>query len=456
MATEAERTSVPKLDHYRVVERLRAGPLTDLYRAEQLPLKRPVLVKTLSTNILPTSPFAAALAREAALVSGLSHENILRLYDFDERQDAMWAVFEYVDGYPLDELISKVKRMSPQAVAVVALQLARALEHAHGRGIVHRDVQPRNVLVAKDGRVKLTNFSVASDERLPTAPELLEGSTGFGTPSYMSPEQVLGEAPDPRSDLFSLGVVMYELLAGQRPFDAPDSRAATQRIRHDPPPPLSGIGAVPGALDRLVQRCLQKMPSDRFYSASELVSALESFLADAEPPLERCVVADLAKAGLSSSVVSIESDRRSHAMAHRSAPTLWYAARGYSLCLLLIVIGAVGIEYASAKSRNEQPHHDSRLELVPPQSAFLRVVADPWAFVIVDGQRVETTPFANAIPLAPGVHYVRLEHPQAAVERRTVRLAPGETVLLDVKMDVKVPEPKMPTSTKVPAEPDTP
>ena len=176
----------------------------------------------------------------------------------------MWLVLEYVDGWTLDELLRQAKRLPPAAAAAIALELARALDHAHGKNIVHRDVQPRNVLVSRQGQVKLTGFSVAVEERLPTAPELLDGGTGFAGPAYMSPEQLLGEPPDPRSDLFSLGVSLYEMLSGEPPFRAPDERGVTQLIRHEPAPPLGRSIAVPGSLERIVQRCLEKCPAIAF------------------------------------------------------------------------------------------------------------------------------------------------------------------------------------------------
>lgn len=224
-----------EFDGCQVVEKLRSGPVTDLYHAIQKPLGRPVLIKALSSSILPSSPFAASLEREARLLAELHHPGVLAVHDFVRRDERMWLVLEYVEGLSLEELIERVGKLNPPVATAIALEIARALSHAHGFGIVHRDVQPRNVLIGFSGNLKLINFTVAVDERMPTAPELLDGSAGFSGPSYMSPEQILGEASDPRSDLFSLGVVLYEMLSGRRPFDAPDQGTTTQRIRHESP-----------------------------------------------------------------------------------------------------------------------------------------------------------------------------------------------------------------------------
>src|SRR5690606_2342519 len=203
------------------------------------------------------------LEREARVLAELDHANIVELYDFVRRDDRMWMVLEHVDGWSLEEILRQAGRLPEPAAVSIALEVARALAHAHEKGLFHRAVQPRNVLVSRRGDVKLTNFSVAAGARLETAPELLDGGATYTGPAYMSPEQILGEPPDPRSDLFSLGVVLYEMLAGERPFKAPDERNEALRIRSEPPPPLGRrVSGLLPALERVVLRCLEKMPSD--------------------------------------------------------------------------------------------------------------------------------------------------------------------------------------------------
>jgi eukaryotic-like serine/threonine-protein kinase len=440
--------SLPEFDRYRVLERLRSDSLSELCRAEQVDLGRRVLIRSLRPGVLPSSPFASRVEREAKLLAELDHVNIVRLYDFRRQEDAMWLVLEDALETSLDVLVQARGPLVPFVAAAIALQLCRALAHAHGRGIVHRDVQPRNILLAGDGRVKLFGFSVASDDRLPTAPELLE-PTDFGSPQYMSPEQVLGEAPDPRSDLFSLGVVLYELLSGKRPFDAPDTRAVTQRIRHDAPAPLGReVRDLPRDLDRVVQRLLQKVPGDRPHDAEEVASVLGTVLADAGASPESLVRDQLAGPG------PARPGRPRRTASRRADPAL---VPGLLVAGVALVVGATAIELATSRREGSSARDGSRLELAPREVAHLRVVAEPWAHVFVDGEHVETTPFASPVPLRAGTHYVRLEHPDAPTERRTVHLAAGETVLLDVKMSVfraaaAVPPPPLPVT----GEPETP
>jgi serine/threonine-protein kinase len=432
----------PVFERYSVLESLRSGPITDLYRAELSALKRPVFIKALAQGISPSSPFAAALEREAKLLMDLDHPSIVRALDFVRDEEAMWLVLEYVDGWTLEAVLEKGKKLMPAAATAIAKQIADALDHAHKRGIVHRDVRPVNVLVSKSGEVKVANFAAAAAERLPTAPELLDGRAGFGTPAYMSPEQVLGEPEDPRSDIFSLGIVLFEMLTGRRPFDAPDERAVSHRIRHDQAIAVGKVVAsVPGSLDRIVRRCLEKMPADRFANAGELSRALGAELdAEGSGPAAAIVAAELVRIGLVSSRTEARRDSV-RVSARKRPPAVTDALAIYLLSLSLIIAGGASIQYASGKASGARaPRTGAHLDLLPRNAGYLRVVADPWALVVVDGEQVDTTPFARPIALSPGIHYVRLEHPHAKTERRTVSLSPGETVLLDVKMDVARPK----------------
>jgi serine/threonine-protein kinase len=438
---EHDQEPIPEFEGYQAVALLRAGPVADLYEAVQRPLGRRVLIKALSSSILPSSPFAATLEREARLLAEMDHPNILHLFDFVRTGERMWLVLEHVEGVTLDVLLQRSVRLTPAAACAVALELARALDHAHSHGIVHRDVQPRNVLLSRRGHVKLINFAVAVDERLPTAPELLDGSTAYGGPAYMSPEQILGEAADPRSDVFSLGVVLYEALAGRRPFDAPDQRSATQRIRHDAPPPLGrAVPGLPGALERTVQRCLEKMPSERFHTTAELVTALKRLLEGLDEGTPHQLIADqLGAVGLGLREPPSESEA-STSLAAPQPLAIWKGAVGLAVLAALAVLGGLFIQFGLPHRQEAGARgHTPRLELAPKDGAWLRVVAQPWAHVDVDGQRVDTTPFARSIPLAPGRHYVRLSHPNAPDERRTIDVTPGETLLLDVQMMIALP-----------------
>lgn len=429
-------------DGCEILRKLSSGPVCDLYLAIQQPLGRTVLIKALGANILPSSPFAATLEREARLLSGLEYPGIVKVHDFVRRGDRMWLVLEHVDGVTLDELLTRAKRLDPAAAVAIALRLTEALAHAHAHGVVHREVAPKNVLVSKRGEVKLMNFALAVDERMPTAPELLDGSVGYLGPVYMSPEQILGEPADPRSDLFSVGVIVYELISGARPFEGPDERSTSLRIRQSPAPPLSQGGVkVSGSVERLVARCLEKLPSDRVGSAAELTAELRQALAEVwDGAPEAAILTALSSVGL----VESKAAPPKHAMREVRRTSLGSVALGLALIGLGVVASGAALRRAFG------PAEASRRAAAPlstpgAEAAELRVVAHPWAYVFVDGQQRETTPFARPLRLSPGTHYIRLEHPNAPPERRTVSMTVGEGVLLEVDMKVVAPKGSAPT-----------
>src|SRR5262249_13773059 len=157
-------------------------------------------------------------------------------------------VLEYVDGVSLAELLSKSGELTVQGTLAVGLEITRALAHAHDRGVIHRDIKPANVVLSRRGGVKLVDFGIAHDHGVPSSPEPLEAGSTFGTPAYMSPEQILGEPLDARTDLFSLGIVLYQLASGVRPFDGPDTQTTAHRIRHSDPRSLaSRVRGIPSA-----------------------------------------------------------------------------------------------------------------------------------------------------------------------------------------------------------------
>jgi eukaryotic-like serine/threonine-protein kinase len=441
-------------DGCEIQRKLSSGPVCDLYRAVQEPLGRTVLIKALGRNILPSSPFASTLEREARLLSELDHPGIVKVHDFVKRGDRMWLVLEHVDGVTLEELLARAKRLDSAAAVAIGLRLAEALAHAHEHSVVHRDLSPKNVFISKRGEVKLLNFALAVDERMPTAPELLDGGTGYLGPVYMSPEQILGEPADPRSDVFSVGVILYELISGSRPFDGPNDRSTSLRIRQNPAPPLAQGGVkVSGSVERLIAHCLEKLPSDRVGSAHELAAELRQALTEVwEGTPEQAILAALSGAGLSDAKAPPPRPAR---RAPRRA-SLGTAALG----LFLIGLGAVASGIALRRAFG--PMEASRRAAAPlttpgAEASELRVVAHPWAHVFVDGQQRETTPFARPIRLSPGTHYVRLEHPSAVPERRTVSMAAGEAVLLEVDMKVVAPQGSVPTANpSASAEPASP
>jgi hypothetical protein len=437
---------LPIIAGFRVLEELGSGSVCSVYKAIEEPLGRAVALKVLKNTIGLDSPFAAQLQREAQMLATLSHANIGLLYAYSKTDAGMHLVLEYVDGFSLAQLAKKKPVLSAEAVAVIGAAVARGLAHAHERGIVHRDVKPANILVSRVGDVKLFDFGIAQRKATvedppgpaPLAPLRLENIAAFGTPAYMAPEQILGEGVDARSDLFSLGVVLYQLLCGARPFergDEADQRPAAHRIRRDPAIPLHRRAPeVPAALERIVMRAIQKLPADRFHTAEAMAEQLDE-IATARSGLRglHVLVQSLESAGL----VTPTDGTLSAAPARVKRVSARPAIAG--LALLGAAVLASGAALQGTAHRDGDQAGARPLDLLPAPAGYLRVLATPWAEVWVDGQRVDVTPFARPIPLAEGTHYVTLVHPSAPIEKRTVSIARGEVRTIDAVMNVPAP-----------------
>jgi non-specific serine/threonine protein kinase len=268
------------LGPYVVAAPLGAGGMGEVYRARDPRLGREVAIKVLPASVAGDASRLQRFATEARAAAALNHPNILSVHDVSA-EGTPFVVFELLEGETLREAIGS---LSPRQAVDYAGQLARGLAAAHDRGVTHRDLKPDNVFVTRDGQVKILDFGLARLEEAP-APSMLSAAatreqtspgTILGTSGYMAPEQVRGMTADHRADIFALGVLLYEMLTGQRAFQR-HSTAETQAavLRDDPPPAPPGRPLTPG-LDRLVRRCLAKRPEDRFQSARDLLFALEA------------------------------------------------------------------------------------------------------------------------------------------------------------------------------------
>jgi hypothetical protein len=254
----------------------------EVYRARDTKLGRDVAVKVLSPELVANADALARFGREARAVAQLSHPNILAIFDFGKEGETAYAVTELLEGETLRERLAHGSLPTRKAVDLAA-QMAEGLAAAHEKGIVHRDLKPENVFVTGEGRVKLLDFGLAKEtslesgpgSHLETAERHTEPGTVMGTAGYMSPEQVRGGAVDHRSDIFSFGAVLYEMLAGRRAFGRETAAESMTAILKEDPPEIEGTGSGPSpALQRIVHHCLEKKPGERFQSAQDIAFAL--------------------------------------------------------------------------------------------------------------------------------------------------------------------------------------
>ncbi len=403
-----------------------------VYRAVQDPLGRTVAIKALKTSAAYEENVATRFEREAKSLANLQHENIIHVYDYHQERGAMFIVMEYVQGIDLYDLLDKSGRLPYDVAAIIAMQVARALDYVHYRGIVHRDIKPANVMLSRSGGVKVMDFGIARDTSFG---DLTEAGTGIGTPAYMSPEQVLGDKLDASSDIFSLGVVLYQMVTGKKPFVEDESKSAMHKIRLEKHAGARTLNPdIPRELDRIIDRCLEKQPRDRWRSAQHMVMALERFLAKHVEMNHHArlvlflraqnVITDLeaeeylnpAALGAGGSVLAQPN------MQARYVVRTGLAAHGIMLGVLMLMIGLIHLAPLS-----DTPTTHIAAAGRAAGKGTLRVDASPWASIAVDGRPIGVTPLARPIELVEGQHAVSLQHDWYVPIQRTVTIsATGE------------------------------
>ena len=273
------------IGHYRIKQKLGSGGMGDVYLAEDLKLHRSVALKVLPAAVADDPQRRLRFLHEAHAASVLSHPNVSTIYEVGEAEGTIFIAMELIEGKTLSQL-REGRTCEVDEVIDIAIQAADALDEAHSRGIVHRDIKSANIMVTPRGHVKVLDFGLAKlaadvdvqdeDTRIKTSPGLI-----IGTPYYMSPEQALGRALDHRSDLFSLGIVLYELIAGRLPFEGATTTETIQKITNSQPEPIARFNySAPPELERIVRKLLEKDPARRYQSARELFVDLKNLKRD--------------------------------------------------------------------------------------------------------------------------------------------------------------------------------
>jgi serine/threonine-protein kinase len=448
------------LGKYRIVGQLGRGGAGVVYKAVDETLNRDVAIKTLSPDLANTEVMTRFRA-EATILARLNHPQIATIYELFKSEGELLMVMEFVRGESLDKLTERLGPVEPDRAAYLIDLILQALEHAHGAGIVHRDIKPANVMVTDEGGVKIMDFGIA---RVLGAEQKTVDFRLMGTPAYMSPEQVMGEVVDGRSDLYSVGVLFYRLLSGALPFSADTALAMLQRQIRDTPIPLAAHGkGLPDWCDQIVKRALAKTPADRFQTAVEF----RSTLAAATGPLP---MADLAKtfaapgslAPLSTGITDTINltpgttlDRRppaaaqAHSKAHRTG-LMWVRAAA-----ALLLVGAVAARYLVLR---EEPVEVS-IEVPTPPELASDARATPTAPKIVVPQESalpQPEPVDGVVSRPPaqlsrraGERPANVSAPDfGAASRRASARAPNAAV---VETPAPAPEPTPPSPIAAPA-----
>ena len=261
-------------DRYEVLDKVGAGGMSDVYRAKDHKLNRFVAIKVLKQEFAENTEFRSKFRMEAQAAAGLMHPNIVNVYDVGEESGFSYIVMELVEGITLKKYIEKKARLSVKEAVSIAIQVGRGIEAAHNNHIIHRDIKPQNIIISKEGKVKVTDFGIAKAATSNTITSNVMGSV-----HYTSPEQVRGGFSDEKSDIYSLGITLFEMLTGRVPYNGETTVAvAIQHIQEEMPSPRDYVPEIPVSVEQIVLKCTQKSPDRRYQSAPELIEDLKKSL----------------------------------------------------------------------------------------------------------------------------------------------------------------------------------
>ena len=316
-------------DRYEIIELIGSGGMANVYKALCHRLNRYDAVKIMRDETAANTELRRRFRAESQAVAMLSHPNIVSVYDVSHNDDVEYIVMELIDGITLKQYLQKKSVLDPSEVLDFTIQTAKALEHAHSKGIIHRDIKPQNIMLLKDGMIKVADFGIAS---LENTIEENNGET-VGSVHYIAPEQARGEAPDARSDIYSLGIVMYEMLTGRLPYVGnSDVEVAVKHMNTDPVTPRDIVPSIPEELERICLKAMNSNIDERYQTASEMLADLEQYKAQS---LAAHVLED-------SEAVLIDSEEPPRRRAQRSRRSKKIAlSSGILAVLLFVIIGFV-------------------------------------------------------------------------------------------------------------------
>jgi len=269
---------------YKIIKKIASGGMADVYLAQDQKLDRKVAIKILSPNYASDKSFVARFRREAQILAKLNHPNIVQIYDWGQYNGSYFICMEYVEGYSLKDIIERRGIIAPRTAARYAIQICEALDIAHKNNLIHRDIKPQNILITSENMIKVTDFGIAKHS-LDDATKTLNI---IGTANYISPEQAMGKTIDHRSDIYSLGVVLYEMLTADLPFRGESTiEIGLKHINEDPIRPSLMVTGIPVGLEKIVMYCLQKDRNFRYSSVGQLKDDLNNYLQNKRLSIEK-------------------------------------------------------------------------------------------------------------------------------------------------------------------------
>lgn len=394
-----------KYGRYEIVNELGRGTMGVVYKAHDPQIDRMVALKVLRSDRVVSQDFVLRFLREAKAIGRISHPNIVTVYDVGQDHGTIYIAMEYLEGCPLNEVIKGKTLPVDQAVEMCS-QVAQALGYAHGRGITHRDIKPSNIILTPDRRIKLTDFGIARIED-PDAAQQTQAGDILGTPVYMAPEQVMGQRADGRTDLYALGVIVFEMVVGKRPFGGGNIAAIFRSITHEPPEDPMQAGRFDNReLADLILKSLSKDPADRFQTGEAMAAALNHCLAPEAHPFPEA---------------GVPVEKRGQ-----------FRKKGVSITIICCCLAASVLGYRMLNKPVVLNQPDTGAAKLVPAS-LLTVTSTPiGAQVFVDSGFKGITPVE--ISLVPGSYEVRLNLPGYYEWEAQLQIDEDNATPLDVRL----------------------
>src|SRR5262245_43371101 len=389
--TSKELSANTTLSHYRIISKLGAGGMGEVYRARDARLDRDVAIKVLPASFSNDEDRLRRFEQEARATSALNHPNILTIYDIGDHEGSPYIVAELLEGEELRDVLNE-GMISPRRAIDYALQSVAGLGAAHEKSIVHRDLKPENLFVTKDGRIKILDFGLAklrtakvasgASSEIVTQSAITDPGTIMGTVGYMSPEQVRGQNADQRSDIFSFGAILYEMLTGKRAFQRETMAETMTAILKEEPDEVTRVNnKITPQLERIVQRCIEKKPERRFQSASDLGFAIEAVSTPSGPRVD------------TSAVISAETTATFRHRVIANSQLAWIVAA--TLLLGLVIVLAFAVRRSGAKEPSSSQL--VRYEIQPPGKTSFSLSRWPAIALSPDGSTLAFVASAEGI-----------------------------------------------------------
>ena len=459
-----------RIGRYEVVAALGQGAMGAVYKATDPVIERTVAIKTINLGVKLSNQerveFEARFYREAKSAGRLNHPDIVTIYDVGETDDIAYIAMEHLEGETLREILDSGVVLPIEMIGSIAARIANALHYAHEHGVVHRDVKPANIMVTSGRAIKIMDFGIA---QMPTGSRTQLG-TILGSPKYMAPEQVAGQPTDRRTDIFALGVVLYEMLTGATPFNGDNLSAIMYKVLNEEPAPPSAVNPrVPPAFDRVIARALAKRPEDRYQTAQAFAQDLADY--DAVLPVGGRTAGASIRPAASQPAEGKEADGdatvflppRAAAGAPKPAAggsrvaaflsSTPYARKPALLAIPLLIVAVFmiylqgtqpklgpaspGLEGASGDTRKAPAaaKGEQSKTAAKPAKATLTFGVAPWGEVYVDGKKVGVSPPLTRLQLTAGRHKLEIRNRGFAPYRRTVNLKSGQSLKIRHKFE---------------------